>query len=42
LPLQVFGVDPPEIELVAVTPVPLGVKFTLPGPSVDDTYAILQ
>lgn len=34
LPVQAFGVEVPEMELVTVTLVPLGVKFTLPGPSV--------
>ena len=31
---QGFGVDVPEMLLVTVTPAPVGVKLTLPGPSV--------
>jgi hypothetical protein len=36
-----FGVDEPESLLLTVTPVPDGVKFTLPGPSVTLMYEAL-
>jgi hypothetical protein len=32
--VQAFGVEVPEVLSVTVTLVPVGVKFTLPGPSV--------
>src|ERR1019366_7111396 len=34
-----FGVLAPEIALVTLTPVPVGMKFTLPGPRVTFVYA---
>src|ERR1019366_105262 len=37
--VQGLGVLDPETELVTVTPVPEGVKFTAPGPSVTFVYA---
>jgi hypothetical protein len=33
-PVHALGVLVPEMSLVTVTPVPDGMKFTLPGPSV--------
>ena len=37
-PVQGFGWLEPEMLLVTLTPIPLGVKFTSPGPSVTSVY----